>query len=224
MVDVLMTDLLPWRTAPRWLRGGTSASSGDVPGPGGSAAHSSLPGPVTTPAAHTGSGSSTFRSVEVVIYDWTIGPISWPLRYHAETRAFGKGILVEDELARAIRHESATVLAHWWGVCGATVRKWRRAFGIHRTATEGSRQLIHQTAIGALNARHKRKSGDIRLWTDEELGMKTTMAAPASFSQWFAAIAALPEQCRPGFLQRLHGFPWLIGPRRYSSRYGFLLR
>ena len=134
-------------------------------------------GPYKAPALKVGDRSwCLFRNAEVVIYDWTIGPISWPLCYHAETRAFGKGILVEDELARAIRHESAAALGHWWGVCGATVRKWRRAIGIDRTTTEGSRQLIHRTAIGALNARHGRRWGEVRLWTDEELGMMVRLS------------------------------------------------
>src|SRR5262245_4259796 len=49
--------------------------------------------------------------------------IAWPLCYHVGTRAFGKGLLVDEELARAVRLESAVAVAHWWGVSRATVRK-----------------------------------------------------------------------------------------------------
>jgi hypothetical protein len=53
-------------------------------------------GPYKAPALNVGDLSwCLFRNVEVVIYDWTIGPISWPLCHHAEIRAFGKGILAE---------------------------------------------------------------------------------------------------------------------------------
>jgi hypothetical protein len=83
------------------------------------------------------------RRAEVVVYDWSLAPIPWPLCYHAETRARGKGLLIEDELARAIRHESATAVAHWWGISRATLRNWRAVFGVGRMDTEGSRRLIH---------------------------------------------------------------------------------
>src|SRR5262245_46901471 len=94
-----------------------------------------------------------FRDAEVMIYGWSAGPIPWPLCYRAGTRAFGKGILVEEELARAIRHESAMAVAHWWGVSLLTAHHWRAALGVYRTDTEGSRRLIQRAAEGGLNAR-----------------------------------------------------------------------
>ena len=115
--------------------------------------------------------SCLFRDVEVVVYGWSAAPISWPLCYHARTRAFGKGILVEEELARAIQQESAMAVAHWWGVSQATVRKWRAAFGVGRMDTEGSRRLIRKAALGALNARRQRPWRKARLWTDEEVAL-----------------------------------------------------
>jgi hypothetical protein len=44
--------------------------------------------------------------------------------------------LVDDELARAVRHESALAIRYWWGVGTKTVVWWRRAcllFGPYRT-------------------------------------------------------------------------------------------
>lgn len=91
-------------------------------------------GPYKTPAPKVGDRAiCLYRDVEVVIYDWTMGPLPWPLCYHAGTRALGKGILVEEELARVIRSESAGALIRWWGVSSATVTTWRRAFGIGKT-------------------------------------------------------------------------------------------
>jgi hypothetical protein len=38
-------------------------------------------------------------------------------------------LLVDEELARAIRSESAAVLRYWWGVSVGVVWRWRRALG-----------------------------------------------------------------------------------------------
>jgi hypothetical protein len=65
-----------------------------------------LYGPYTPPALKVGDKvMCLYRDAEVVIYHWSIARIPWPLCYHAETRAFGKGLLVDEELARAVRLE-----------------------------------------------------------------------------------------------------------------------
>jgi hypothetical protein len=51
-------------------------------------------------------------------------------------------LLVDDELARAIRHESAQALCYWWGVSNPVVTRWRRSLGVARMDSEGSRRLI----------------------------------------------------------------------------------
>jgi hypothetical protein len=59
----------------------------------------------------------------------------------------GSGLLVDDELVRAIRSESALAIGSWWGVNGETVWRWRKAFGVEGPAgTEGSRRLIQANA------------------------------------------------------------------------------
>jgi hypothetical protein len=112
-----------------------------------------------------------YRNAEVVVYDWSSAPTPWPLCYQVGNRGAGKGILVDDELARAIRHESAAAVQYWWGVCQKTVCKWRAAFGVCRTDAEGSRLLIHQAAQNGLNARQNGAAGEVRLWTVEELAL-----------------------------------------------------
>src|SRR6516225_6234835 len=44
---------------------------------------------------------------------------------------------------RAFRTESSVAVQYWWGVREGTVWRWRKAFGISRLGTEGSRWL-HQ--------------------------------------------------------------------------------
>jgi hypothetical protein len=100
-------------------------------------------GPYREPALKVGDRTMCLvRDAEVVIYDWSLGPIPWPLCYRAGTRAAGKGLLVDEELARAIRHESAAAISHWWGVCGVVVGRWRRALGVDRKNNPGTYRLV----------------------------------------------------------------------------------
>lgn len=52
---------------------------------------------------------------EVVITSWTDARISWP-RCRAVGSRGGSGLLVDEELARAVRNESAVAIKFWWGV------------------------------------------------------------------------------------------------------------
>jgi hypothetical protein len=113
-------------------------------------------------------------------------------------KGYGRpGILVEGELARAIRTESAKALMHWWGVGAHQVWKWRKSFGIGRADTPGSARLVHAAAQKGANAekhlseeererrrqraRQQNKEGSLRggyrgpSWTAEELALLGTM-------------------------------------------------
>ncbi len=95
-------------------------------------------GPYRTPRLKVGQRTTClYRDTDLVIFGWTAARIPLPRCYVAGTRAAGQGLLVNEELARAIRCESAAAIRHWWGVCGATVTKWRRTLGIGRTGSEG---------------------------------------------------------------------------------------
>ena len=132
--------------------------------------------PYKPPALNVGDRAfCLYRDAEVIVYDWSLATVSWPLCYQANRRGVGKGILVDDELARAIRHESVMAIQYWWGVSQKTVCKWRAALGIRRLDAEGSRRLIHQAALEALNARRNRAAGEIRLWTAAELALLETL-------------------------------------------------
>jgi hypothetical protein len=81
----------------------------------------------------------------------TRAPISWPRCQRIGTRG-GSGLLVDEELLRAIRTESSLALQHWFGVNEA-----RKAFGIGQWATEGSRRLHAATSQrGAATLRGKK--------------------------------------------------------------------
>jgi hypothetical protein len=87
-----------------------------------------------------------YRDADVVVTSWSDGRIAWP-RCRALGCRGGSGLLVKEELARAIRHESAAALCYWWGVSGNTATLWRKAFGVEgRTATEGTYLLVRAAA------------------------------------------------------------------------------
>jgi hypothetical protein len=78
----------------------------------------------------------------VVVTGWTQARLPWPVGHALDPRGAGRGILVDDELAKAIRHESVLALRYWWGVSRSTAERWRRAYEVGRMDTEGSRRPI----------------------------------------------------------------------------------
>ncbi|MGN6637224.1 MAG: hypothetical protein ACTHJ6_17420, partial [Oryzihumus sp.] len=58
----------------------------------------------------------------------------------------GWGLLLDEEMARAVRQESAAAIYHWWGVAPGVVTQWRKALAVTRTSCEGSRRLIRASA------------------------------------------------------------------------------
>ena len=68
-------------------------------------------------------------------------------------------MLVDDELLRAIRTESALALKYWFGVGSRAVWNWRKAFGVVKWGTEGSRRLLNALSeAGAEVTRGRRLS------------------------------------------------------------------
>jgi hypothetical protein len=116
-----------------------------------------LSGPYEPPALQRGDRAICFfRDAEVVITSWTNARIPWP-RCRAIGRRGGSGLLVTEELVRAVRTESSVAIQHWFGVTVTTIWRWRKAFGVSRLGTEGSRRL-HQvlSESGAAKLRGKR--------------------------------------------------------------------
>jgi len=71
-------------------------------------------GPYHQPALRRGDRTHCLvRDALVVVTSWSDGLMSWP-RCRTIGHRGGSGLLVEDELARAIRGESAQSVMYWW--------------------------------------------------------------------------------------------------------------
>jgi hypothetical protein len=118
-----------------------------------------LAGPYKPPALYKGDRAfCLYRDTDMIITSWTDAPKSWPrCRAYDSPGGGGSGILVEDELARAIRTESAAAVGFWWGVSEHTVWRWRMTLGVDRKNNPGTVRL---TAIasekGAAKVRGKK--------------------------------------------------------------------
>src|SRR5262249_45501703 len=86
--------------------------------------------------------------------------ISWPRCRADGTRGGGSGLLLDAELADAVRHESAEAIMYWWGVSAGVVWRWRQALGVTRTNNGGSQRLIQPAADHGAAARPERGLSD----------------------------------------------------------------
>lgn len=85
-------------------------------------------GPYNAPRLRLGQEIECSVRGNVTVIGVSAGRIRWPLcRPHTVT-----ALLVCGDLEKAVRRESAAVVAHWWGVGWTTVRRWRRALGVVR--------------------------------------------------------------------------------------------
>jgi hypothetical protein len=79
----------------------------------------------------------------VVITGWSDARISWPRCRRFGTHGGGSGLLVDEELTRAIGLESSLAIQHWWGVDYSVVTRWRNALGVEPWK-EGSARLRNE--------------------------------------------------------------------------------
>ena len=159
-----------------------------------------------------------FRGYVVVVTSWTDAPIPWPRCRILEGKGGGAGLLVEEELARAVRHESATAVCYWWGACDGAVYRWRKALEVTRTNNQGSQRLIHAAAsLGAeaMSQRgltpeevEQRRERALQMnlsqylqpgypgdwWTDEEMALLGTMADEAVAKQVNRTVQAVRQK------------------------------
>src|SRR5262245_41683457 len=114
-------------------------------------------GPYRPPKLHKGDRAfCLLRDSDVVITSWSDAPIPWP-RCRALGSRGGSGLLLDEELARAVRHESAAAVMHHWRVAAAVVWRWRKALGIGRWETEGSRRPHQQLSQAGAEAVKQRE-------------------------------------------------------------------
>jgi hypothetical protein len=105
-------------------------------------------GPYSLPSLAVGARTHCLvRDALVVVTGWSDARFSWPFCRTVGQRGGSAGLLVENELARAIKSESALALMYWWGVTNSTVCLWRKALGVEgRAGTPGSQRLIQAAA------------------------------------------------------------------------------
>ena len=103
-------------------------------------------GPYRAPRFHVGDRvACLLRDADCVVTSWSDARIPWP-RVRALEAHGGSGLLLNDELARAVRHESAAAVMHWWGVGAGAVWSWRRALGVGRKDNKGTMELMQAAA------------------------------------------------------------------------------
>jgi hypothetical protein len=106
-----------------------------------------LHGPYRPPRLRRGDRATClFRDCDVIVTGWTDARISWPRCRPVDVPRSHPSLLVDDELARAVRQESAAAVRYWWGVSVGVVWRWRRALGVTRANNEGSRRRIRAAA------------------------------------------------------------------------------
>src|SRR5437763_7296911 len=100
-----------------------------------------LHGPYEPPPLRKGDRTTClYRDALVVVTAWSDGRIPWP-RCRALGHRGGSGLLVEEELARAVRSESAAALCYWGESAGT-----RRRSGGRRWAWKALRARRRATA------------------------------------------------------------------------------
>lgn len=104
-----------------------------------------------------------YRRARCRVTSWTDAPVSWPRCNQLGVRG-GSGLLVADELVRAVCTESAAAIKYHFGVSATVVWRWRRRFipGQGHVRTPGD-QATHRRLSAAGAAAMK-----AREWTDEE--------------------------------------------------------
>jgi hypothetical protein len=180
-----------------------------------------------------------YRDADVIITGWSAGRIRWPrCRTLDDYGGGGSGLLVDERLAYAIRHESAAAILYWWGVTCSTVARWRKALGVSRMDSEGSQRLIlAASAAGAhilrgqklppeaceqrrrMNAalnlkRHLRPGYHGLWWTAEDLALLGTM--PDELVAAYVGRTTQAVRCRRTEL----GIASACNRRRRGNRYG----
>jgi hypothetical protein len=127
-----------------------------------------LHGPYAPPALRKGDRTvCLFRDAQVVITSWSNARIPWP-RCRALHQRGGSGLLVDEELARAVRTESAAAAVRYcWGVGEKAIWHWRAALGVNRLSNPTTHRLIQAAAARGAATQDRR-------WTRRELALLGT--------------------------------------------------
>src|SRR3954468_22874199 len=115
-----------------------------TPAPAGPDPTALIGGPSRAPRAGGGAAPPClYRDADVVVTSVSAARIPWPrCRRKEGVGGGGSGLLVDETPVRAIKTESAAALMYWFGIANSTVWLWRKAFGVGRWGTPGSKRLL----------------------------------------------------------------------------------
>jgi hypothetical protein len=155
-----------------------------------------LAGPYTPPALRRGDRTTClYRDADVVITSWTSAPIPWPRCCRPGTHGGGSGLLLNEELARAVRSESAAAVGYWWGVSEGVVWRWRKALGVGQMDNDGTRRARQAAAVSGGQAVREQAR---RKWQALGLRCPPTVSSQEARPPWTAeedkAVRTLPPK------------------------------
>jgi hypothetical protein len=122
-------------------------------------------GPYQAPDLRVGDRADCLLRGTVVITSWTDARISWP-RCRRPVGKSRPSVLLDSELARAVRAEAAAAVMYWWGVSDGVIHRWRKFLDVTRTNNPGTRRLVQAGA----------ETQQARVWTDAERQAKREAA------------------------------------------------
>jgi hypothetical protein len=159
-------------------------------------------GPYRPPPLRVGDRTvCLFHDFEVIITGWTDARLSWP-RFRLAEGGGRPGILVDEELARALRTEASLAVQYWWGVAVVRVWRWRKALGVRARDPEGSRRLCQDVAEAAAGKLRGKKlpseQVERRRRTAHELGLgrhlKLGYHGPWWTAEEIALLGTMPDE------------------------------
>jgi hypothetical protein len=133
----------------------------------------------------------------VVITGWSDARIPWP-RCRAIGHRGGSGLLVDEELARAVRLESSLALQHWFGIGGETVWRWRRILGVPKLNPGSARlrlALNKEYGAGLKGKRLPPEQVERRRQTARALGLRppARWTATGWTAEQLALLGTMPD-------------------------------
>lgn len=104
-----------------------------------------LLGTYRTPACKIGERVTCLARGDVDVIKLSAGRIQWPIAVRPGIG--GRSLVLNWDLAEAVRRETNRAVCYWWGVTPQTVSKWRKALGVKNTeATTRWRTMFGKSA------------------------------------------------------------------------------
>jgi hypothetical protein len=159
-------------------------------------------GPYRQPRLRKGDRAAClFKDCDVVGTGWTDARISWPRCRPLDVPRSHPSLLVDKELARAIRHESAAALRHWWGISEGVVTRWCKALGVDKVNCPGSQRLVRAASEQGASAQRGQKL------PPEQVERRWQTAIEKNLAQYIRPGYNLGPWWSPAELRLLGGLP-----------------